>query len=190
MRSIGKTGEPPPDAVRRIVARANRRHAIGRAAKVAGAAVCVALIIPAVVEVADMKDAAQPGPSTSTGTPAPANWQELTGKELGDALGLTTAPDGPCGEWLVEYDEGAFCYSAADLEAAGVPATRLNQHLIAYQITGLERSPELVELIQLQEELSDLLNSHPFDVERYEEVRDRLEVLYDKVYGSPRPRHG
>ncbi len=70
-----------------------------------------------------------------------------------------------------------FCIKVADLEAAGLPTTRIDQLMLAYQLTGRERSPELREYVQLQEELK--LGRTDYD--RIQEIMDRLRVLELKI---------
>ncbi len=180
MRSIGRTPEAPADGVQQIVTRAKRRNTIGRVVSTAGAVVSVTLVVAGAAAVVQVNDAEESVVSTSTASPAPTGWQQLTGKELGEALGWTAAPTGSidCDDLFAEYVDGmGFCIKVADLEAAGLPTTRIDQLMLAYQITGRERSPELREYVQLQEELK--LGRTDYD--RIQEIMDRLRVLEPKI---------
>jgi len=189
MRSIGARAELPVDAVQRVLVVANRRRSIRRATSTAAAVAAAVFIIGTVVAVTHTDDV----PGTAPATPSDVNWQELTGKELGLALGWTPAPTGSiyCPDFFTEYADGpepddamGFCYSLADLEAAGIPGTRMDALALARQIQGYERSPELIESVQLQQELLDILGSHEPDVERMDEIHDRLRVLQQEI-GRP-----
>ncbi len=189
MRSIGRTQEAPPDAVQRIVTRANGRRSIGRMISTAAAVASIAFVVAAVAAVVQADDAADSVVATSTATPAPTNWQQLTGKELGEALGWTAVPTGSdnpdCDHVAAEYVDGmVFCFTVADLEAAGLPTTKIDQRVLAYQITGRERSPELIEYVRLQEELVEIMRP-PYSEEsadRHDEIVDRLGVLRSQIW--------
>jgi len=182
MRSIGGRAAPPVDAVQRVVATAHRRRSTRRAISTAAAVASVVCIIGVFAAVAHTDDA----PGTAPATPRDVNWQELTGKEVGEALGWTAQPTGSayCPDVFVEFADGpepndamGFCFTYADLEAAGVPGTWLEARVLANQIRGYERSPELFEYVQLQDEYMDLVGSHEPDWDRIDEIRDRLRVL-------------
>ncbi len=185
MRSIGGRAAPPVDAVQRVVATAHRRRSTRRAISTAAAVASVVCIIGVIAAVTHTADA----PGTAPATPGDVNWQELTGKELGLALGWTPAPTGSrCNGHFTEYTDGpepddamGFCYSSADLEAAGIPGTRTDALALARQIQGYERSPALLEYLQLQEQLTDMIRSHEFELERVNEIRDRLRVLQQEI---------
>lgn len=186
MRSIGGRAAPPVDAVQRVVATAHRRRTTRRAISTAAAVASVVCIIGVFAAVTRTEDA----PGTAPATPRDVNWQELTGKEVGEALGWTAQPTGSpnCPDFFVEYADGSepndamgFCFTYADLEAAGVPGTRLEARVLGYQIQGYERSPELFEYIQLQDEYTDLVGSHDFDLDQIDEIRDRLRVLKQEI---------
>ncbi len=184
MRSIGRSGEAPAGAVAQIMATAKRRRSIGRGVGIAGAVASVAVVVAAVAAVAHVTDAQNAQPA-STAEPAPADWRELTGRELGEALGWTPQQTGeqPCSGWFSEFvdepgqEPWGFCYTAADLEAAGLPATELDQRVFAQQINGYERTPELTEWVQLRMELMDLHSESELDLDRVDEIRARLRVL-------------
>jgi len=84
-------------------------------------------------------------------------WQTLTGKAVGDVLGLDPLPTseaaGCPGTAFAEYEDGiGFCYDPAQL---GI-TDRLQADLLAWQIMGYQRSPMLIEYVQLEERRDDL----------------------------------
>lgn len=189
MRAIGRTHEAPADAVQQIVTRVNRRRSIGQVVSTAAAVAIVALGLAAAAEVVQVNEAGEPVLATSTATPAPTNWQQLTGKELGEALGWTAVPTGSdnpdCDHVAAEYVDGmVFCFTVADLEAVGLPTTEIDQLVLAYQITGVERSPELFEYVRLQEETEEIMTP-PWSEEswdRHDQIRDRMRVLRSQLW--------
>ncbi len=81
MRSMGRTPEAPADGVRQIVTRAKRRNTIGRVVSTAGAVVVsVAFVVAGAAAVVQVNDAEESVVATSTASPAPTGWQQLTGK--------------------------------------------------------------------------------------------------------------
>lgn len=192
MRAMGSRHGPPADALQQIVAKANRRHRIGRAVGLAVATAGVAFAVAAAAAVLPINQAADSVPASSTGTSAQTDWQRLTGKELGEALGWTAVPtDGPyCDGTFAEYVDGrGFCYTVADLQGAGIPATtRVDRLVFGFQIGGIERSPQLVEWVQLRQEQMRMLGSASFDADRYNQIHDRLDVLRREVFTDRRSK--
>jgi hypothetical protein len=134
----------------------------GERARIAVAAAGVVLTMAVATVVATAfwpHQAAESAPATGPSTSA-ASWQELTGKAIGEALGLeplrASESAGCDGIAFVEYVDGrGFCYDPAKLGIEG----QLEARLLSWQIRGIPRSPALIEYVQLENELNDLVNA-------------------------------
>jgi hypothetical protein len=174
VRSIGADAELPPDALDRVLAR-SRRQSRSRRLAVGATAAATVLVVGGAVAVGQAGSAGSEPRPLSQPTPG-GDIAGLTGKDVGDALGLEalTTPDEileKCspGE-LAEYDEGkGFCLQGmSGLEAM----------LLGYQIEGHPRTPELVEYLRLsgKRDRDDAPESGSSGlVERLEELSRTLE---------------
>jgi hypothetical protein len=118
--------------------------------------------------------------------PSPTAWQQLTGKAVGEALGLdplsTAEGKGACEgtKGFTEYVKGmGFCYDPADL---GI-TSEVEAELLILQIWGYERTPALVEYADVDVQLQELgqrmshNNSDPTLVQQWRDLAKRKQDL-------------
>jgi hypothetical protein len=165
---------PPPLAT--ILAdgsRARKRRSRKRALTgVAGSLLVVAVVGAALTLPRDAPHSQGP---TSPNTPIDtSHWEDLTGTELADALGLTSVPLAEVNEsYECSGDDGindkdglvfkgnpdplVYCYLPADY---GI-TDPVDVELLQWQLVGVPRSPDLIELARLEAELHHLPDRSP-----------------------------
>lgn len=145
----------PADALERIRSRSRQR----RARRVASAAVACAAVATLGIGVAM---AARSAPSTQPAQPpGVSDWENLSGPALAEALDLDpVATDDidetpSCdGKGAQEFRDGmAYCFLAEDY---GI-TDPVDKKLLNWQLRGAERTPQLLELAQLEVELDEAI---------------------------------
>jgi hypothetical protein len=181
LRRIEHEATLPPDAVPRVVRGVARRSKRNVVVALTGIAALLLFAALGSVGVAGLLHGSDHNlaPASPDG-----DWQDLTGKAVGEALGLqpfdATDDHANCrGTTFTEYTEGlGFCYDPAELGLDAVEAG-----LLSWQIRGISRSPDLVEYVKLgieEREIADREQNGEMsagDSQRLIEVMERMATL-------------
>jgi hypothetical protein len=186
---------PPVDAV--MTGGEHRVQSRRRVLAAAGAVAVLAIVVGASLGWRQLPSGNASGPTSPSTTTAPSGWEQMTGTALADALGLTPVPGAEVNQ-SVECSGGdgindkdglvfkgnpnplVYCYLPADY---GI-TDPVEAELLRWQLVGVPRSPDLLELARLEVrhgEVAVAWSDSANDVTRAIELADELFRLNTRI---------